>query len=113
MPDPVHVATVTGTLVLAVPPTKPAPLAVHVRFEMGRTPTPDRRSSVASTVRTTCDPGVARDFAVISSGPPSEGTCGRPSGSASGNETLVVEKVSFASGLTFAESVAVEVWAAA
>src|SRR6478672_2397854 len=74
-PDPVQVARVTGVVLLSVPATNPAPDAVHVTLEAGITVRPDRRSSEARTVSTTCAPGVARDLAVIAIGPPADGTC--------------------------------------
>jgi hypothetical protein len=113
MPDPVHVATVTGDALLSVPATKPAPLPGHVMLDAAMTMTPDRRSSDACTLSTTCAPAVARDLAVISKGPPVAGICATRSGSASGNAMVAEERVRLATVPTFADSVAVEVWAAA
>src|SRR5687767_10373304 len=79
-PEPDHVPTVTGEELLRVPPTNPGPVAVQVMFEAGMTLTPDRRSSAATTVSTTCAPGVARALAEMNTGPPVEGINGMASG---------------------------------
>src|SRR3954463_8866812 len=78
-PEPVHVATMTGDDLLSVPAAKPTPLPVQGMLDAGMTVTPERRSSAACTLSTTCAPPFARDLAVMRSGPPVAETWGTAS----------------------------------
>jgi hypothetical protein len=105
LPDPVHDPTLWAVVLFIVPAANPLPDTVQVTFETAIVSLPDVRSALASRVSVVLLAAPVFDLAVTEIAPSDAVMLEVVSGSAFGNDTVVLPSESLAVADTVAETV--------